>query len=67
MTRLLALAGLLLVAGCPGAAQSGDAAGPADGGVVATSGCLDRPTALPRPPSGGLPCELIPPTLNLAK
>ena len=23
--------------------------------------CLDRPTDLPRPPSGQLPCDLLPP------
>lgn len=23
--------------------------------------CLDRPTDLPRPPTAGLPCELLPP------
>jgi hypothetical protein len=23
--------------------------------------CLDRPNELPRPPTGGLPCDLIPP------
>lgn len=27
----------------------------------ATSACLDRPTDLPRPPTAGLPCELLPP------
>jgi hypothetical protein len=64
MTRILALAGLLLLGGCPDAAQTGDAAIPADGGAF--TGCLDRPTELPRPPTGTLPCELIPPTLNLA-
>ena len=28
--------------------------------------CLDRPEDLPRPPTGTLPCELIPPGLTLA-
>ena len=27
----------------------------------ALKACLDQPTALPRPPSGQLPCELLPP------
>ena len=27
----------------------------------ALEACLDRPTDLPRPPSGQLPCELLPP------
>ncbi len=68
MTRLFVLSGLLLLAGCPGNAETGDAAIPADlggGSVTMVSGCLDQPTALPRPPSGALPCELIPPNLNL--
>lgn len=25
--------------------------------------CLDRPDDLPRPPTNGLPCDLVPPTL----
>jgi hypothetical protein len=55
--------------------QSNQDSGAVDGGVdVATEGpdggtkltsCLDMPTDLPRPPSGGLPCELIPPGLAL--
>jgi hypothetical protein len=35
--------------------------GGADGGLV---GCLETPGALDRPPSGRLPCELIPPGLR---
>jgi hypothetical protein len=27
----------------------------------ATGPCLDRPDDLPRPPTGALPCELLPP------
>jgi len=39
---------------------------PGDGGLDATpvqplAPCLDRPTELARPPSGQLPCELLPP------
>ena len=36
--------------------------GGADGGLAA---CLERPGALERPPTGRLPCELIPPGLRL--
>ena len=36
--------------------------GGAGGGLAA---CLDQPGALDRPPSGRLPCELIPPGLKL--
>jgi hypothetical protein len=35
-----------------------EVAAPADGNLAP---CLERPGELPRPPSGGLPCELIPP------
>ena len=31
----------------------------------ALGACLERPNELPRPPSGKLPCELIPPGLSL--
>jgi hypothetical protein len=29
------------------------------------SSCVERPTDIPRPPTGRLPCELIPPGLTL--
>jgi hypothetical protein len=36
-----------------------------DGSVAAPStGCLDQPGALERPPAGSLPCDLIPPGLT---
>lgn len=39
----------------------GDAA-PDDAGVdAALAPCLERPTDVPRPPTGALPCELLPP------
>lgn len=31
----------------------------------AAASCLDRPDVLPRPPTGQLPCDLIPPGLRL--
>jgi hypothetical protein len=34
-----------------------------DGTVLGS--CLDQPSDLPRPPTGRLPCELIPPGLRL--
>jgi hypothetical protein len=34
-----------------------------DGGRL--SSCVERPNAIPRPPTGRLPCELIPPGLTL--
>ena len=39
-----------------------------EGGAPPSSlaACLDAPDALPRPPSGALPCEYIPPGLVLA-
>ena len=63
MKRLALLAALAL-AGCgdnnvvppPDAGEE-----PADAGVEALAPCLDRPTDLPRPPTGGLPSDLLPP------
>ncbi len=43
-------------------ACSSDDAAPKPG---ALSACLARPGELPRPPSGALPCELLPPGLSL--
>jgi len=34
---------------------------PSDAGIEALGPCLDRPTDLPRPPTGQLPCDLLPP------
>jgi hypothetical protein len=36
-----------------------------DGAPSTLGACLDRPTDLARPPTGHLPCELIPPGLVL--
>jgi hypothetical protein len=36
-----------------------------DGASSTLGACLDRPTDLARPPTGHLPCELIPPGLVL--
>jgi hypothetical protein len=44
----------------PGGGGGGAAAAGGSGGPEATA-CLDRPTDLPRPPTGTLPCELLPP------
>lgn len=38
---------------------------PEGGAPPVGSACLDRPDDLPRPPTVGLPCELIPPGLAL--
>ena len=65
MSRLLGLFGLLLLCGCPDAAPSSDPAAAAAADMSPVRGCLDRPSELPRPPTGVLPCELIPPTLSL--
>lgn len=45
-----------------------DAPAPVDGATAdggALTACVERPTDLPRPPTGRLPCELIPPGLTL--
>jgi hypothetical protein len=60
--RWLPLALLLAAGGC-GKAGGGAASGA--GGQAATAACLDRPGALMTPPSGRLPCDLIPPPLHL--
>ena len=55
-----------VLAGCddggdpaPGTAGNGGSAG---GAPLAP--CLERPTDLPRPPTRGLPCELLPPNFS---
>lgn len=41
---------------------SGSISGATDAGVTTLQACADPPaTAVPRPPSGELPCELLPP------
>lgn len=42
-----------------GGTDAGDAA--PDASPQAVGPCLDRPTDLPRPPTGALPCDLLPP------
>ena len=71
---------LLTYAGCgksSGAAGTGGTPGAGLGGTVGAGGpgagtgalasCLDVPGGLPAPPSGTLPCELIPPGLQLSR
>jgi len=48
--------------GSIGIGGTGGAGGGIDGGLV---GCLDQPGSLEGPPSGRLPCDLIPPGLRL--
>jgi hypothetical protein len=43
----------------PDTGTATDVAGSEGGGML--SPCLERPNDLPRPPSGRLPCELLPP------
>lgn len=52
----------LLVTSCKSNDAPIDEATPDNGALKA---CLDRPSELPRPPVGRLPCELIPPGLSL--
>jgi hypothetical protein len=66
MRRFVLLAGLVLTVlstACgkddPALPPTPDAGETPDGGAAAA--CLDRPTDLPRPPTDGLPCELLPP------
>jgi hypothetical protein len=60
--RALALAVALLALGLS-CGKSREAGGADAGGSLAS--CIDEPGVLARPPSGSLPCELIPPGLRL--
>jgi hypothetical protein len=44
------------------ATGTGGVTGSANAGVLKP--CLDQPSDLPRPPTGNLPCDLIPPGLT---
>jgi hypothetical protein len=65
MWRILVLVAGLAACGdnkSPNAPPKDDAGVTPDGDGPATVGpCLDRPTDLDRPPTGQLPCELLPP------
>ena len=72
--RWLSLAAALAAWSCGGSngrvpmgtGGTGGAAGAGGGGNVSGgAACVDRPDDLMRPPSGGLPCELIPPGVQL--
>lgn len=52
----------------PQVSGTGGTGGPGTGGAGgagARRACVERPDTLARPPSAGLPCELIPPGLTL--
>ncbi|MDC3961548.1 hypothetical protein [Polyangium jinanense] len=53
--------------GSSSSGSSGSGGGGGTGGEQPTAlvPCLDEPDALPRPPSGKLPCEYVPPGLSL--
>lgn len=53
---------LVLASGTLAACSSSDDAASGNGTV---GGCLERPGELPRPPTGSLPCDLLPPGLSL--
>lgn len=71
MRRCLLLFAICLLGACgDDASTPADAATPADGrtpdaavpdGGMPVSACLESPTDLPRPPTGQLPCDLLPP------
>jgi hypothetical protein len=64
--RVVLLAALAL-SSCGGKSDPGGTGkGGSGGGAAATSSCLDQPGAVPSPPRAGLPCELIPPGLDLS-
>lgn len=59
MGRVVVLAAGLVLAVLSTACGKDEPLSTPDGG--ATGACLDLPTDLPRPPTAGLPCELLPP------
>jgi hypothetical protein len=66
----LALGAAVLLAAVSCGRLKPSSAGPGDAGAEAPApgtlrACLDTPADLPRPPSGALPCDLIPPGLEL--
>ena len=58
-----------LAAACGDNHQVPPAPPPEDAGIdaAALAPCLDRPTDLPRAPTGALPCELLPPGFTPAR
>jgi hypothetical protein len=57
-----------LVAACGDNQQAPkDAAPPDDAEPSELKPCLDKPTDLPRPATGALPCELLPPGFTAPK
>lgn len=69
--RALMLAAAVLFAACgdnkeaPADAGTEDAPAIVDAPAGALTSCVDRPTDLPRPPTGGLSCDMLPPGLTL--
>jgi hypothetical protein len=59
-----ALVLIALLAAC-GDNRKAPVAGDAGNHPTAKKACLDRPDELPRAPTGALPCELLPPGLEL--
>ncbi len=55
------------LAACGDNHQAPKDAAPADAADPALAPCLERPTDLPRPPTGALPCELLPPGFTPAR
>lgn len=64
MLRRIMMAGLVLAAASSAGCGKGESNVTPDaglGGAGAAGACLDSPLDLPRPPTGALPCELLPP------
>lgn len=71
MRRWIFILALCLAGACgdDGSSSPDDASRPPDASepdagapdAGAATSCLDQPTDLPRPPTGQLPCELLPP------
>jgi hypothetical protein len=71
MRRWILMLALCLAGACgdDGSSSPDDASRPPDASALdagapdggATGSCLEQPTDLPRPPTGQLPCDLLPP------
>ncbi|CAN5822614.1 hypothetical protein BH11MYX3_BH11MYX3_45700 [soil metagenome] len=67
MRRLILLFAVLAACGDNShpATEDGGLDAPADASSGRVTGCLDRPGVLPTAPNGELPCDLVPPGVNL--
>lgn len=61
--KLAAALSAPLLAACDDDANPGEGSAGTGGGAPLAP-CVERPSELPRPPTHGLPCELLPPDFS---